>query len=327
MRPPRQARPYGTGYPRRRGRLVLRPLRSLILAAAGNPLAQRLVTKYGFSLGAGRFVAGETAEQFLDTAAALNARGFSVACGILGENVATAQEALDATQAYCSLLRTFAARTMDANVAFKLTHAGLDIDPNLAYENAVRIAQTAADCGNTMRMDMEQSNYVDVTLATYRRLRERFDNVGFVLQSYLRRSEGDLRATLPLAPNVRLVKGAYLEPPAVAYPKKPDVDEAYLRLANMGLSHDGYTAIATHDRRIVERVIARADSLGLPKRGKFEFQMLYGISTPFAEELLRAGYRVRLAVPFGTHWFPYLMRRLAERPANLLFFVKGALGR
>ena len=272
-------------------------------------------------------MAGETAERFLEVAAGLNARGFSIACGVLGENVATAAEADAAADEYCALLRTFAEREMDANVAFKLTHAGLDIDPELAFANASRIAQTALDCGNTMRMDMEQSRYVDATLETYRRLREPFANVGFVLQSYLFRSEDDLRAMLPLRPNVRLVKGAYLEPASVAYPNKADVDAAYLRLADMGLSNEGYTAIATHDRRIVERVIARADSLGLPKRGKFEFQMLYGISQPFAEELLRAGYRVRLAVPFGSRWFPYLMRRLAERPANLLFFLKGAFGR
>lgn len=327
MRAARKARPHGAGHPRGRGALVLRALRALILAAAENPLAQRFVTKYGFALGAGRFVAGETAERFLEVAAGLNARGFSIACGVLGENVLTAAEADAAADEYCALLRTFALRGMDANVAFKLTHAGLDIDPELAFANASRIAQTALECGNTMRMDMEQSRYVDATLAMYRRLREQFDNVGFVLQSYLYRSEDDLRSTLPLRPNVRLVKGAYLEPPSLAHPRKADVDAAYLRLADMGLSNEGYTAIATHDRRIVERVIARADSLGLPKRGKFEFQMLYGISQPFAEELLRAGYRVRLAVPFGSRWFPYLMRRLAERPANLLFFLKGALGR
>ena len=259
--------------------------------------------------------------------AGLNARGFAVACGVLGEGVQSAAEADAATQTYCELLRTFAARSMDANVAFKLTHAGLDVDPELAFANAARIAQTALECGTTMRMDMEQSRYVDATLATYRRLRERFENCGFVLQSYLHRSEGDLRSLLPLRPNVRIVKGAYLEPPAVAYPAKKDVDAAYLRLADLALTNDGYTAVATHDRRIVDWVRERASKLGLPKRGRFEFQMLYGISTPFAQELLADGYRVRLAVPFGTQWYPYLMRRLAERPANLLFFLKGALRR
>ncbi|MFN2449760.1 MAG: proline dehydrogenase family protein [Candidatus Baltobacteraceae bacterium] len=327
VRPPRQTRPHASGLARRRGGLVLPALRSLILAASGSPHAQRLVTKYGFALGAGRFVAGENAEDFLRVAAQLNARGFAVACGILGENVASAAEAAAVTEAYCGLLQTFARLGLDANVAFKLTHAGLDLDPELAFANAACIAQAAAACGNTMRMDMEQSRYVDATLCVYRRLHERFENVGFVLQSYLRRSAQDLRSLLPLRPNVRLVKGAYLEPAAIAYPDKRDVDGAYIHLADMALSNEGYTALATHDRRIVEWVLRRAAQLGLPKSGRFEFQMLYGIGAPVAGELLEAGYRVRLAVPFGTHWFAYLMRRLAERPANLAFFLKGATGR
>ena len=178
-----------------------------------------------------------------------------------------------------------------------------------------------------MRLDMEQSRYVDATLAIYRRLRERFECVGFALQSYLVRSRGDLDATLALRPNVRLVKGAYLEPASVAFVRKREVDENYLSLAEVALSHDGYTAIATHDPAIVERIERIATAKGLPKRGRFEYQMLYGIGTPLARALLERGYRVRLAVPFGRYWFPYLMRRLAERPANLAFFLKGAFTR
>lgn len=304
-----------------------RPLRAAILAAADSSAVRRVVTRYGFRLGAARFVAGENADDFLRVAAEVNAQGFAVACGILGEGVRDRAEATAAAEMYCELLRTFAQRGIDANVAFKLTHVGLDLDSDLAYANAARIAQTALETGNTMRMDMEQSRYVDATLATYRRLRERFANVGFVLQSCLRRSLEDLRDLTPLGPNVRLVKGAYLEPPAIAYPKKHDVDETYLHLAVHALSSEGYTAIATHDPAIIERVRAFAAERGLPKRGRFEFQMLYGISTPLARKLIEEGYRVRLAVPFGSFWFPYLMRRLAERPANLGFFLRGALGR
>ena len=304
-----------------------RPLRAAILAAADNRAVRNAVTRYGFKLGAARFVAGESEDDFLRVAPELNAQGFAIACGILGEGVRDRVEANQAADRYCRLLETFARRSIDANVAFKLTHVGLDLDPELALANAGRIAQTAAGAGNTVRMDMEQSRYVDATLATYRRLRGRFDNVGFVLQSCLRRSTGDLQSLLDRKPNVRLVKGAYLEPPDVAYPKKRDVDENYLRLAELALGGDGYTAIATHDPAIVERVEAFAASNGLPKRGRFEFQMLYGISTPLARGLLERGYRVRLAVPFGNYWFPYLMRRLAERPANLAFFLKGAFGR
>jgi proline dehydrogenase len=278
-------------------------------------------------LGAKRFVAGETAQEFLDVAQALNTQGFAVACGILGEGVKNRDEAVAAAEQYRELLRTFAAQRIDANVAFKLTHVGLDIDPELAFENASSIAQTAQETGNTMRLDMEQSRYVDATLTIHRRLRERFGCVGFVLQSYLRRSTDDLHAALPLQPNVRLVKGAYLEPADVAFPAKSDVDRNYVRLAETALSYPGYTAIATHDAKIIEHIARFAERAGLPKRGRFEFQTLYGISTPLAKQLLDRGYRVRLAVPFGSYWFTYLMRRLAERPANLAFFLKGAFRR
>ena len=272
-------------------------------------------------------MAGETPEEFLRVAAASNSRGFAVACGILGEGVKTAAEADDAATQYCAMLREFAARGLDANVAFKLTHVGLEIGEDLALANASSIAQTALECGNTTRMDMEQSAFVDATLGVYRKLRERFNNVGFVLQSYLKRSISDLTALLPLQPNVRIVKGAYLEPPAVAFEKKADVDASYLQLADLALSHDGYTAIATHDPKIVAHVKDRAAQLGLPKQGRFEFQMLYGIAGALGQELLREGYRVRLAIPFGSYWYPYLMRRLAERPENLAFFLRGALRR
>jgi proline dehydrogenase len=307
--------------------LFERPLRAVILAAAQNSIVQRAVGRYGMQLGARRFVAGETSEEFLTVAREVNARGFAVACGILGEGVHDRAEAGDATRRYCELLRTFARDGIDANVAFKLTHVGLDIGPQLAYDNAATIAQTARECGNTMRLDMEQSGYVDATLSIYRGLRERFDNVGCVLQSYLYRSAGDLAALAPLDPNIRFVKGAYLEPPSVAYEKKSDVDENYLRLVFAALEGGGYTAIATHDRAIVDKVEAFVRERSLPMRGRFEFQMLYGIGAPLATALAARGYRVRLAVPFGDYWFPYLMRRLAERPANLAFFLKGALTR
>ena len=288
---------------------------------------RRVVSRYGFRLGAKRFVAGESEEEFLDVAKTVNAQGFAVACGILGEGVANAGEARVAADQYCALLRTFAEQRIDANVAFKLTHVGLDIDRDLALENAMRIAQAAQETGNTMRLDMEQSKYVDATLSIYSQLRLRYGCVGAVLQSYLFRSMDDLRALLPAQPNLRIVKGAYLEPASIAFENKRDVDANYIALVETALQAAGYTAVATHDRRIVQHVIEFTKRNGIPKRGRFEFQMLYGISTPFAQDLVRDGYRVRLAVPFGTYWFPYLMRRLAERPANLAFFVKGAFTR
>jgi proline dehydrogenase len=307
--------------------LLERPLRAAILAAADSETVQRTVSRYGMRLGARRFVAGETAGEFLAVAREVNARGFAVAAGILGEGVHDPNEAIGAADQYRELLRIFAAEGIDANVAFKLTHIGLDIDPELAYDNAARIAQTARDAGNTVRLDMEQSRYVDATLAIWRRLRAQFDNVGFVLQSYLLRSLGDLRAVKPLAPSVRIVKGAYLEPPEIAYENKSDVDESYLRLVFESLDGAGFTAVATHDPRIIARVERYVREREIPLRGRFEFQMLYGIAAPLAASLVERGYRVRLAVPYGRYWFPYLMRRLAERPANLAFFLKGALSR
>ena len=309
------------------GSLLDRPLRAGILAAAGSGTVRRAVTRYGMRLGASRFVAGENAAEFLPVAKSVNARGFAVAATLLGESVADADETRAVRDEYLGLLRAFAAQEMDANVAFKLTHVGLDVDPELALDNASRIVETAGERGNTVRMDMEQSRYVNPTLAIYRRLRERHDNVGFVLQSYLYRSRADLEAMLPLAPNVRIVKGAYLEPASVAHPRKRDVDAAYVELVELALGGGGYTAVATHDETIVEHVMALAERRGLPKRGRFEFQMLYGIAAPLARRALERGYRVRLSVPYGENWFPYLMRRLAERPANVAFFLKGALRR
>lgn len=307
--------------------LLDRPLRAAILAASENAFVRRTVTRYGMRLGARRFVAGQSVEEFLPVVREVNARGFAVAATLLGESVADRAEAVAVTDQYCSLLRQFAQDGLDANVAFKLTHVGLDIDPELAYENASRIALAAQEQGNTVRMDMEQSRYVDPTLSIYRRLRARTAAVGFVLQSYLYRSAGDLEALLPLSPSVRIVKGAYLEPPEIAYPDKSDVDEGYLRLVRSSFSHDGFTAIATHDPKIVATVEELARAHGLPTRGRYEFQMLYGICEPLARSLVQRGYRVRLAVPYGAYWFPYLMRRLAERPANVAFFLKGAFAR
>ncbi len=213
---------------------------------------------------------------------------------------------------------------MDANVALKLTHVGLDISPELALENASRIAAQAQATNNTVRLDMEQSGYVDATLRIYRALQERYGCAGFVLQSYLHRSEADLRAMLSSAPNVRIVKGAYLEPPSLAFPQKHEVDENYVKLAELALSHDGYTAIATHDASIVARVEEFTAARGVPKRGRAKFQTLCGI----ASERLRAAWSSaaiasRLSVPCGSFGFPMPMRRLAGRPAgNVALLLK-----
>jgi proline dehydrogenase len=214
------------------------------------------------------------------------------------------------------------AEGLRTNVALKLTHLGLSIDEELARRNVAELVEHAAQRGTFVRIDMEESRHVDATLRIYRSLREGgHANVGAVLQSYLFRSEDDLAALLPLAPNLRLVKGAYLEPPDVAYPQKRDVDAAYVSLLETSLGGDGFTAVATHDETLIEHAIAFARERGIPKE-RFQFQMLYGVRPRLQLELVRRGFDVLVATPYGPEWYRYLMRRLAERPANLLFLLR-----
>lgn len=304
-----------------------RPMRSAILAASESATVRSFMTRFGMRMGAARFVAGETQETFLRAASRANADGFAVAAGILGEGTRSNEDAAAAADAYVALLDAFAAQHMDANVALKPTHLGLELGAGVAQVNVERVVSRAQTHGNFVRLDMEQASFTDGTLALYRALRSRFENVGCVLQAYLFRSADDLRALLPLQPNVRIVKGAYLEPASIAFADKGDVDANYVRLVRTALEGGGYTAVATHDRAIVEDVIAYAQARGIPPRGRFEFQMLYGVAAGYAASLVQRGYRVRLAIPFGAYWFPYLMRRLAERPANLAFFLRGAFTR
>jgi proline dehydrogenase len=227
--------------------------------------------------------------------------------------------------AYEEVLARIASEELRANVALKLTHLGLELDEELAFENVRRLAGRAAELGGFIRIDMEQSAFVDATLRIYRRLREAgLDRVGTVLQAYLHRTADDLESLLPLAPNLRLVKGAYLEPPAVAFPSKSDVDAMYARLLERMLSGSGYTAVATHDETLIRHAIDYAERHAIP-RERFEFQMLYGVRPQLQLDLVRRGYKVLVATPYGPEWYPYLMRRLGERPANLLFFVRNAL--
>ena len=220
------------------------------------------------------------------------------------------------------MLRRIEAEQLQTNVALKLTHLGVVFDEELGFRNVERLVAEAARHGNFIRIDMEDSPLVDVTLRIYRRLREAgHDNVGTVLQSYLYRTEGDLESLLPLEPNLRIVKGAYKEPESVAYPRKTDVDTAYARLVARSIAGGGFTAVATHDEKLIEHALSID-----PGPERMELQMLYGVRTQLQLDLVASGKRVLVATPYGPDWFPYLMRRLAERPANLLFFLKNALG-
>jgi proline dehydrogenase len=297
-------------------------LRSVILAAADSPRLQRLVQKYGFRLGASRFVAGETLDDAVPVLRRLNESGLLTNTTLLGEGVRDEAETQAVVAAYREALDRIQAEGLRTNVALKLTALGLSSDEELARRNVAEVAAHAAARGNSIRIDMEESAHVDATLRIYRALRESgHDNVGAVLQSYLYRSENDLAALLPLVPNLRLVKGAYLEPEDVAYPQKSDVDAAYVRLLEASLAGEGFTAVATHDETLIEHTIAFARERGIPKE-RFQFQMLYGVRPRLQLDLVGRGYDVLVATPYGPEWYRYLMRRLAERPANLLFLLR-----
>jgi proline dehydrogenase len=297
-------------------------LRSLILAAADSPRLQRFVQRYGFRLGAARFVAGESLDDAVPVLRRLNEQGLLTNTTLLGEGVHDETQTREVVAAYRELLDRIQTEGLRTNVALKLTHLGLSIDEELAQRNVAELVEHAVARGNFVRIDMEESRYVDATLRIYRRLRESgHENVGTVLQSYLFRTESDLAALLPLGPNLRLVKGAYLEPPEIAYPRKRDVDAAYVRLLETSLRADGFTALATHDETLIEHTISFAEKRGIPKE-RFQFQMLYGVRTRLQLDLVQRGFDVLVATPYGPEWYRYLMRRLAERPANVLFLLR-----
>jgi proline dehydrogenase len=282
---------------------------------------QRLVRRHGMRLGAGRFVAGETLDECIVVLRRLNDQGLHANTTLLGEGVLEPTQTEAVVAAYREVIECIAAEGLRANVALKLTHLGLEIDEELAYVNIRRLLEL----GSFIRIDMEQSQFVDPTLRIYRRLRgEGFDKVGTVLQAYLYRTPDDLESLLPLAPNLRLVKGAYLESEQVAYPRKADVDAVYGRLVERMLQAGGHTAVATHDEQLIERTIRFAGSEGVANE-RFEFQMLYGVRPRLQLDLVRRGFKVLVATPYGPEWYPYLMRRLGERPANLLFFLKNTV--
>jgi proline dehydrogenase len=283
------------------------------------------VRRYGFRLGAARFVAGETLDDAVPVLRRLNESGLLTNTTLLGEGVRDEAETRAVVAAYREVLDRIKTEGLRTNVAVKLTHLGLSIDEELARSNVSELVAHAAGLGNFIRIDMEESSTLEPTLRIYRRLREDgHTNVGTALQAYLFRTEDDLEALLPLAPNLRLVKGAYLEPPQIAYPRKSEVDAAYVRLLETSLERGGFTAIATHDETLIEHAIAFARDQGIPNE-RFQFQMLYGVRPRLQLDLVRRGYDVLVATPYGPEWYRYLMRRLAERPANLLFFARNLL--
>ncbi len=298
-----------------------------ILHAAENARLQRIAQHHGKRVGAARFVAGETLDECITVLRRLNDGGLYANTTLLGEATPDEEGAAAVTTEYEEIIERLVAEKLKANVALKLTHLGLSFDEDVAYANVERLVARASELDTFLRIDMEQSDYVDVTLRIYGRLRDAgHDSVGTVLQSYLYRTPDDLERLLPRTPNLRIVKGAYLEPTTIALPEKRDVDRVYLELVERGLRQGAYIAVATHDEAIIRKVQAFTAREEVP-RDRFEFQMLYGVRPGLQRSIAAEGYKVLVAAPFGPDWFPYLMRRLAERPANLGFFLRNLVRR
>ncbi|PJF36552.1 MAG: proline dehydrogenase [Candidatus Thermofonsia Clade 1 bacterium] len=304
-------------------------MRSFFLYLARSRTARKILMRLpGAQRVARRFVAGETLAQGIQAVRALNAKGLLATLDHLGENVVTEMDAARATQDYLDLLNAIAESGVNSNVSLKLTQLGLDISFALCLNNMRCILERALEYGNFVRIDMESSAYTEQTLRLYRALRNEhgFRNVGVVIQAYLFRSEADVRALAAEGANIRLCKGAYKEPPHIAFPEKRAVDANFIKLAEYYLSPEArergaYIGVATHDDNMINAVKTYAAAQGIPKDG-FEFQMLYGVRSQAQLALASEGYKVRVYVPYGTEWYPYFMRRLAERPANVWFIMR-----
>jgi len=298
--------------------------RSALLYLSNQEGLKDFVTRFSFFKKlTTRFVAGENIEEAVSAIRELNARGCSASFDHLNESVGSAAETEEEVREYLEILARIDENGIDSNVSIKLTQFGLEIDPELAYRNARRVVEDAARRGNFVRIDMEGSTVTQATIDVFKRLRSEFglNEVGIVLQSYLYRTMKDARELLQIPARIRLCKGAYKEPPEVAYPDKKDVDANYVDVMQVLLSSGVYHGIATHDRKMIDATIDFAGREGIGK-DKFEFQMLYGIRRDLQEQLARDGYNMRVYVPYGKHWYPYFMRRLAERPANVWFMLK-----
>jgi proline dehydrogenase len=296
------------------------------LLARNRPL-QALASRYGMRQPASfarRFIAGETIAEAIDAARTVEARGFLQTLDYLGESVATLAEADAATREYLRIIDAVLASGIIRNLSLKLTQLGLDVDRATAIDNLRRILDRAE--GFFVRIDMENSPYTDVTLDIFETLwQQGYRHMGVVLQADLYRTEKDLERIIAIGGRIRLVKGAYKEPRSIAYQKKADVDAAFVKFAKRLLDSGNYPAIATHDPLMLDAAGRHASAQNI-SRDRFEFQMLFGIRRDLQSALLNDGYRVRVYIPFGRQWFPYFMRRLGERPANVGFVIRGILG-
>jgi proline dehydrogenase len=297
-------------------------MRALLLKLSENKRLAPFIMSNGVSRRvARRFVAGETLNDAIEAARTLNTAGRSASLDLLGENVSDEMGARNAADGYLAMFDRIAREKLNANVSLKLTQLGLDLDGSLCQQLVEKIVAHATSLGNFVRIDMEGSAYTQRTVELTKRARAKHAAVGTVMQAYLYRAEKDVHELLRAGCRMRLCKGAYQEPPEIAFPEKADVDANYVKLMKLLLPSGIYHGIATHDPAMIQATkdFVREKNIG---RDQFEFQMLYGIRTDLQQQLVREGYRLRIYIPFGTDWFPYFMRRLAERPANLAFFLR-----
>jgi proline dehydrogenase len=302
-------------------------LRSVILGITKRRWVRRLATGRVGQLVARRFVAGEDIEDALKTVKALNERGMTASLDYLGENVRDATAANAAADTYRAVIERVEAAGLEANLSMKLTQMGLDLDPEVAIGNAAIVAARAVEADSSVTLDMEDHHYTEPTIETALRLADRYPgHVGVAVQAYLFRTAHDLDRLIEGRVAVRLCKGAYREPHKIAHTHKSDVDKAFAQLLVRLIASRAYPMIATHDERLVRFAVEQIGKVGRD-RETFEFQMLYGVRRDLQEQLTRDGYRVRIYVPFGTEWYPYFMRRIAERPANLKFFLRQLVSR
>ena len=309
----------------------MNPLRSIFLAASENTWLREQAQRRGFVRRAvSRFMPGESLDDALGAAKQLSGERLGAILTHLGENVRDAAEARTVADHYLEVVRRVKESGLDAEVSVKLTQLGLDLGTGVATENLMRIADAAGAIPGRLWIDMESSPYVDATFEVYRAVKQKFPRLGICVQSYLHRTAKDLEMLIALGAAVRVVKGAYKEPATVVMPKKADVDESFYQLSIRLLAEDArragaWLAAGTHDPGLIARIAAWADGAKLPRDG-YEFALLYGIQRAEQARLAAGGYRCRVLVSYGTFWFPWYMRRLAERPANVLFMMRGVLG-
>ena len=297
-------------------------MRKFFLFLSDNKLFTKAARKYGLKFGAGRFVAGETVEEAAEAIRELNEKGLVVTLDYLGEFVSEESVARERADQCVEAIRVIGENNLNSQLSLKLTSLGLDISDELVRENLTKILEAGKEYNVFVTIDMEDFERLEKTLTLFEEFKQKYDGLGTVLQAYLYRVNDDVDRLSKYNPNLRLVKGAYKESPEVAFPEKKDTDENYKKIIAQHLQLGNYTAIATHDDAIIDYTIKFTEEHNIP-RDQFEFQMLYGIRNERQKELAEQGYKMRVYVPYGTDWYGYFMRRLAERPANVGFVVKG----